>query len=165
MKVTVKKNTNPKNKIVEVELQVPEVLEAEVLDAEVVDADEIIESNSKETGDDNYIDSDIIEIDRKSDIDIIKDLLPVISPSKDLVPTEKAAKEPLYQYISELSKYKLLTREEELELVTKLHETGDIEVAKKLVMANLRLVVKIAMEYKTAYKNVLDLIHINELLY
>lgn len=33
-----------------------------------------------------------------------------------------------------------------------------MNVAKKLVMANLRLVVKIAMEYKTAWQNIMDLI-------
>ncbi|MEE2744590.1 MAG: sigma-70 family RNA polymerase sigma factor, partial [Bdellovibrionota bacterium] len=39
-----------------------------------------------------------------------------------------------------------------------LEETGDIEIARKLVLANLRLVVKIAMEYRSAYQNVMDLI-------
>jgi RNA polymerase sigma-32 factor len=39
-----------------------------------------------------------------------------------------------------------------------LAETGDIEVAKKLVVANLRLVVKIAMEYRNAWQNLMDLI-------
>ncbi len=42
--------------------------------------------------------------------------------------------------------------------MTQLNETGDLETAKKLVVANLRLVVKIAMEYRSAYKNVMDLI-------
>src|SRR6202008_1515582 len=37
-------------------------------------------------------------------------------------------------------------------------ETGDIEVAKKLVLANLRLVVKIALEYRSAWQNVMDFI-------
>jgi RNA polymerase sigma-32 factor len=38
------------------------------------------------------------------------------------------------------------------------HETGDLEAAKKLVTSNLRLVVKIAYEYKRAYKNMMDLV-------
>lgn len=66
--------------------------------------------------------------------------------------------DPLKQYLKEISKHNLLSREEEEELVAALVETGDIEVAKKLVYANLRLVVKIAMEYKSAYKNIMDLI-------
>ena len=37
-------------------------------------------------------------------------------------------------------------------------EHGDLEAARRLVLANLRLVVKIAMEYRRAWTNVLDLI-------
>ncbi len=37
-------------------------------------------------------------------------------------------------------------------------EEGDVEAARKLVLSNLRLVVKIAMEYRRAWTNVLDLI-------
>lgn len=77
----------------------------------------------------------------------------VTAKSKDLVNLD-----PLAQYIKDISKYKLLTPEEEFELTTQLYATGDIEIAKKLVAANLRLVVKIAMDYRKAYQNVLDLI-------
>jgi RNA polymerase sigma-32 factor len=52
----------------------------------------------------------------------------------------------------------LLTPEEEITLATKLHQTGDLDAAKRLVQANLRLVVKIAFEYKSVYANVMDLI-------
>lgn len=79
--------------------------------------------------------------------------LPVLSPGTDIT-----SPDPLKRYIFEISKYKLLTIEEEQELAKQLVENGDIEVAKKLVQANLRLVVKIAMEYRNAYSNVLDLI-------
>ncbi|MBP9679916.1 MAG: RNA polymerase factor sigma-32 [Bacteriovorax sp.] len=66
--------------------------------------------------------------------------------------------DPLSQYVKEISRYKLLTSEEEDVLLKELQETGDIEVAKKLVLANLRLVVKIALEYRSAWQNVMDLI-------
>src|SRR5690606_10559331 len=66
--------------------------------------------------------------------------------------------DPLTVYLKEIARYKLLSIEEEKALTQELFETGDIEVAKKLVVANLRLVVKIALEYKSAYKNVMDLI-------
>lgn len=69
-----------------------------------------------------------------------------------------AASDPLTQYVREISRYKLLTPEEEDSLLKELQETGDIEVAKKLVLANLRLVVKIAIEYRSAWQNVMDLI-------
>ena len=66
--------------------------------------------------------------------------------------------DPLTTYVREISRYKLLTPEEEESLLKELQETGDIEVAKKLVLANLRLVVKIAIEYRSAWQNVMDLI-------
>ena len=79
--------------------------------------------------------------------------LPVLKQSTDL-----KVQDPLTLYLKEISRHKLLTIEEERELTAELLRTGDIEVAKKLVLANLRLVVKIALEYKSAYKNVMDLI-------
>lgn len=72
--------------------------------------------------------------------------------------TKRGSADPLSQYIKEISRYKLLTPEEEESLVSELEQTGDIEVAKKLVLANLRLVVKIALEYRSAWQNVMDLI-------
>ncbi|MEX1099334.1 MAG: RNA polymerase factor sigma-32 [Bacteriovoracaceae bacterium] len=92
-------------------------------------------------------------------IEILENLLPALSKGKDLtVSRGQKAKDPLHQYLKEISRYQLLDREEEKRLVKQLNETGDIEAAKKLVVANLRLVVKIAMEYRSAYKNVMDLI-------
>ena len=81
------------------------------------------------------------------------DLLPVVKKSTDL-----KVQDPLAIYLKEISRHKLLTPEEEKELTAELLRTGDIEVAKKLVLANLRLVVKIALEYKSAYKNIMDII-------
>ena len=66
--------------------------------------------------------------------------------------------DPLSQYVKEISRYKLLTIEEEEALVKEMKDSGDIEVAKKLVLANLRLVVKISLEYRSAWQNVMDLI-------
>lgn len=66
--------------------------------------------------------------------------------------------DPLTTYVREISRYKLLTPEEEETLLKELQDTGDIETAKKLVLANLRLVVKIAIEYRSAWQNVMDLI-------
>ena len=81
--------------------------------------------------------------------------LPISLKEKSL---ENKAQDPLTLYMKEISRYDLLEPEEEKALTQALHETGDIEIAKKLVLANLRLVVKIAMEYRSAYKNVMDLI-------
>ncbi|MDH4466437.1 MAG: RNA polymerase factor sigma-32 [Bacteriovoracaceae bacterium] len=81
-------------------------------------------------------------------------IVPVKRPPKESLDLKDALK----SYLQQISKNKLLTPEEEKILTEKLFETGDIEIAKSLVMANLRLVVKIAMEYRHSYQNILDLI-------
>ena len=66
--------------------------------------------------------------------------------------------DPLRRYLEEVRRYPLLEPEEEFRLALRLKETGDLEAAKTLVSANLRLVVKIALEYRSIYSNLLDLI-------
>jgi RNA polymerase sigma-32 factor len=67
--------------------------------------------------------------------------------------------DPLQRYLAEISKYKLLTREQEVELGKRVQEEGDTEAAYVLVTANLRLVVKIALEFQRVWmQNLLDLI-------
>ena len=69
-----------------------------------------------------------------------------------------AVVDPLAQYLKEVEKYPFVTPEEERRLAVAYRENKDIEAARKLVSAYLRLVVKIAMEYRRAYYNILDLI-------
>ena len=64
----------------------------------------------------------------------------------------------LSRYFAELRRHPPLDREEEHRLAVRLVEEGDLEAARQLVLANLRLVVKIAMDYRRAWTNVLDLI-------
>ncbi len=67
--------------------------------------------------------------------------------------------DPLQRYLSEISKYRLLTRDEEREYGLRVKEQGDKEAAYALVTANLRLVVKIALEFQRVWmQNLLDLI-------
>jgi RNA polymerase sigma-32 factor len=69
-----------------------------------------------------------------------------------------AKRDPLAAYMSETRRYPLLTPDQERTLATALFEKGDTVAARKLVEANLRLVVKIAYEYRRAHRNLLDLI-------
>jgi len=69
-----------------------------------------------------------------------------------------SATDPLRRFLEEVRRIPLLAPEEELELALKLQQTGDVEAAKRLVQANLRLVVKIAFEYRSVYANSMDLI-------
>jgi RNA polymerase sigma-32 factor len=64
----------------------------------------------------------------------------------------------LTHYMAQLRSTPPISREEEHELAVKWVEEGDLEAARRLVLANLRLVVKIAMEYRRNWTNVLDLI-------
>ena len=64
----------------------------------------------------------------------------------------------LTAYMATLAHHAPISREEEHELAVKWVEEGDVEAARLLVLANLRLVVKIAMEYRRAWSNALDLI-------
>lgn len=75
-----------------------------------------------------------------------------------LAPARGPVRDTLQQYMNEVSRYPLLTREQEYELAKYYRETGDVEAARKLVASNLRLVVKIAFEYHRTAFNVLDLI-------
>jgi RNA polymerase sigma-32 factor len=61
-------------------------------------------------------------------------------------------------YMGQLAQYPPISREEEQQLALRWVEEGDVEAARRLVLANLRLVVKIAMEYRRAWMNTLDLI-------
>ncbi|NOQ65705.1 MAG: sigma-70 family RNA polymerase sigma factor [Desulfobacterales bacterium] len=65
----------------------------------------------------------------------------------------------LQRYLQEISQFPLLSREETEELAIRYRETGDAEAAYKLVSSNLRLVVKVAMDFQKYWmQNFLDLI-------
>ena len=65
---------------------------------------------------------------------------------------------PLQLYLQEIAKYPLLSPEEEFETAQEHFEEGDIAAAHRLVTSNLRLVVKIANDFRQAQVNLLDLI-------
>jgi len=69
--------------------------------------------------------------------------LPVPAPPSAL---GAVPRDTLARYFAEVARYPLLSREEELELATRVHDSNDPEAAQKLVLSNLRLVVKIALE-------------------
>ncbi|MBX3262260.1 MAG: RNA polymerase factor sigma-32 [Labilithrix sp.] len=66
--------------------------------------------------------------------------------------------DPMAAYLREVQRHPLLTPEQTHELAAKFVETQDPAIAAQLVTANLRLVVKIAYEYRRAYKNIMDLV-------
>jgi RNA polymerase sigma-32 factor len=73
--------------------------------------------------------------------------------------TGYSQQDPVQIYFQDLKKYKLLTREEEIELARKVKEKDDKVAADRLITSNLRLVVKIAMDFRRFWnRNLSDLI-------
>ena len=72
--------------------------------------------------------------------------------------TELVHLDPLQRYLNEIGQFDLLTPEEEHNLAVEYQKTEDPQAAYRLVTANLRLVVKIALEHRNYYQNLLDLI-------
>lgn len=60
---------------------------------------------------------------------------------------EPILKDTLEQYLQEVNRYPLLSRDQEYSLAKQFQETGDAAAARALVTANLRFVVKIAYQF------------------
>ena len=68
-----------------------------------------------------------------------------------------SAASPLSLYLSEIGRYQLLTRAEEVQLAKRI-EAGDKRAKERLINANLRLVVSVAKHYRRPDIPLLDLI-------
>jgi RNA polymerase sigma-32 factor len=66
--------------------------------------------------------------------------------------------DPFRMYLYEISKHPVLSKEAEREIAERIRSFKDKEAEQRLVVANLRLVVKIALDYYSYHLNVLDLI-------
>lgn len=75
-------------------------------------------------------------------------------------PDEKrlVSRDPLQAYMAEVTRHRLLTREEEHALAVRYRDSGDMKAAYRLVASNLRLVVKLAHEYHRNPISLLDLV-------
>jgi RNA polymerase sigma-32 factor len=125
----------------------------ESIEAEVVDEDEE-EFKEVELLDDEILpavdESGDLDYDHQDDFDL-EDPLENTEPGLVLV-------DALQRYLTELRRYPLLSREDEKNVAIKAFDNKDISARNTLVTSNLRLVVKIAMEYRRAYSQILDLI-------
>ena len=119
------------------------------------------DTNDEEAPDEGDLDE---EIERGPEEDDVNDS----GANEDELVNERSAlakpggklskRDPLAVYMRDVQRYELLTREEEHELAVRYVEEGDVDAARRLVTSNLRLVVKIAYDYRQAYKNLLDLV-------
>ncbi|HID96783.1 MAG TPA: sigma-70 family RNA polymerase sigma factor [Thermodesulfobacteriaceae bacterium] len=90
-----------------------------------------------------------------------KSLKPSVPVRKELAdqPVPVGPVDPLQQYLTEISRYPLLTREQEEAITKEYYESRDPELASRIVTANLRLVIKIALDFQKFWmQNFLDLI-------
>ncbi len=119
---------------------------------EVGDRGEVIEAVGEvvEDGEDDF------DADREESPDSGRTSMPPESAPMSSAALSRT--DPLQAYLREVQRYKLLTAQEEQDLTRQYVETQDVRTAAKLVTANLRLVVKLAYEYRRAYKNIMDLI-------
>ncbi len=69
-----------------------------------------------------------------------------------------ALSDSLQSYLAQIRNHPVLSREEEYELAMRHRETGDLEAARKLIISNLKFVVRVANEYKNYNVNTMDLI-------
>lgn len=110
----------------------------------------------EDTGDE--LEPEIIEASGElvaDEVDFSSDDVTAIVPQKDHA---LARLDMLQLYMQEVQRHPLLTPDEEHELAERFKKTGDVDAAKRLVTANLRLVAKLAFEYRRAYRNIMDLI-------
>ncbi|MFT5695518.1 MAG: RNA polymerase sigma-32 factor [Myxococcota bacterium] len=148
--------------------------EADIVDVDVIDVDDI-----DDIDDDTAEDVDYLELESNVEDELDTDLdAGSKSPEVIVPPASKSAAnagnrtavkktstgnslEPvsaLSAYMSQLANHAPITREEEHALAVRWKEEGDVDAARLMVLSNLRLVVKIAMEYRRAWTNTLDLI-------
>lgn len=115
--------------------------------AEIVD-DDLESSPAEPTESDQESDEDSFFQDSKTLIPVLK-----TKSARGLATTD-----PLTMYLSEVRKYPMLTREQELELAKKYFENKDPVAAQTLVKSNLRFVIKIAAEYAKFSTRMIDVI-------
>jgi len=126
-------NQRPEDNALDEELETPLAEDTEEFDADVVD------------------DSDTVD---PVDIDEIAPLVLATVPRREV-----ATLDPLHIYLQEIKKFKPLELDEEFDLARRYRDEKEEQAAFILITSNLRLVVKIAMDFQRRWmKNVLDLI-------
>lgn len=90
---------------------------------------------------------------RDTGLDLAAKPVPAPRAGRALVPSD-----PFRRYLAEVRKYPALTREEEQDLSRRYRATGDREALFRLVTSNLMQVVRVALSFRRAARNLLDLV-------
>ena len=99
-----------------------------------------------------------LDADDEPKYEDIRRLLPDAPPKAKASDRAIATADPIAQYMSEVRRYPLLTREQEQALAIRYRETGDKRAAEALVTSNLRFVVKVAAEYSKFGARLIDIV-------
>jgi RNA polymerase sigma-32 factor len=86
-------------------------------------------------------------------LDLAAEPVPPRRGARALVPSD-----PFRRYLAEVRKYPALSREEEQDLARRYRDTGDREALFRLVTSNLMQVVRVALSFRRAARNLLDLV-------
>lgn len=137
------------------------------------DSDANLDEGRRESEDatEKHEDGDASNADRDSDPDVVEASGEVVSDDDNIDLNEPVGKtridaddrglakfDAMTAYQREIQRHPLLSPEETHALAVKFITSQDPTAAAKLVTANLRLVVKIAYEYRRAYRNIMDLV-------
>lgn len=122
----------------------PEIVDDELDDSELVHVDDVNADEDLQTFD---------HADPETEALLDMRLPPATTQNDGL-----ASADPLTQYMARLRHVEPLPTEQQQALAVRYKEAGDVRAAQKLVLTNLRLVVKIAREYQRRWANLLDLI-------
>ena len=138
----------------------PEDAEEEGDGAESVDGVAPVEPAEVEAELEEEIDLDIagdeaIDLDDLSEVEELVKKKNLPAPSRAHVPEALTA---LNVYLARLKSVEILPIEEQAELAAEYQRSGDKESAARLVASNLRLVVKIAFQFRRQWADVMDLI-------
>jgi RNA polymerase sigma-32 factor len=123
----------------------------------VLDADPELEAQSGDKSDDDEaLESELVDDEALSGevVDVETEHLPLPAQQSSSLTRYDA----LTAYMRDVHRYNVLDAETQRSLAVRYREEGDLEAARQLVTSNLRLVVKIAYDYRRAYRNVMDLI-------
>ena len=121
----------------------------EDIEEEVFDSDELPANNKMQDGDD-YV---VLDVDAEPVQESRKSSLPAIRGRGTLAP-----RTALDAFLAQMGKYPVLSNEEERKLTLEYFHSKDVAAGRKLVVHNMRLVVRMAYKYRRAWANILDLI-------
>jgi len=123
-----------------------------------LEPDAVLDADASEKHDDE----DALESELVEDSALTGELVDEVETEHLPLPPRDGASltryDALTAYMRDVHRYNVLDAETQRSLAVRYREEGDLDAARQLVTSNLRLVVKIAYDYRRAYRNVMDLI-------